>query len=116
VTANGPTSLQVGLSGTYNVIVSNPGIASAPVELSISFGGKLQQTGQLRVPDGFDCSEGTGSVRCTIPQFQPKTTATVTVQGRGPTAGPGQLTVNINSSDPAAQFVQKSQQLNVTIT
>jgi hypothetical protein len=42
-------------------------------------------------------------------------TANITVQGQGSAPGAAQLVVNINSSDPAAQFVQKSQQLNVTI-
>ena len=59
---------------------------------------------------------GTASVHCTVGQFQSKATANITVQGQGSAPGAGQLVVNINSSDPAAQFVQKSQQLNVSIT
>jgi hypothetical protein len=83
------------------VTVSNPGDASAPVELFISFNGKLQQTGQATPSDR---------------QFQSKGTANITVQGQGSAPGAGQLVVNINSSDPGVQFVQKSQQLNVAIT
>ena len=121
VAANGPTTLPAGQSGTYTVSVSNPGDVSAPVELFISFNGQLQQTGQATPSGGFDCevrnyAGGTASVHCTVPQFQSKATTNITVQGRGSAPGAGQLVVNINSSDPGAQFVQKSQQLNVTIT
>ena len=121
VSVNGPTTLAAGSSGTYTANLSNPGDASAPVELFISFNGNLQQTGEVSAPDGFDCTVinyagGTAAAHCTIPQFQSKATANITVQGHGSAPGAGQLVVNINSSDPAAQFVQKSQQLNVTIT
>jgi hypothetical protein len=121
VSVNGPTTLPAGGSGTYTVSVSNPGEVSAPVELFISFNGNLRQTGQPTPAGGFDCTVsnyagGTTSVHCTVPQFQSKATANITVQGQGSAPGAGQLVVNINSSDPAAQFVQKSQQLNVTIT
>jgi len=121
VAVNGPTTLTAGMSGTYNVSVSNSGDVSAPVELFISFNGKLQQTGQPGSSGGFDCtvnnySGGTSSVHCTVGQFGSKATANITVQGQGSAPGAGQLVVNINSSDPGAQFVQKSQQLNVTIT
>jgi hypothetical protein len=121
VAVNGPTTLSASTSGTYNVTVSNPGDLSAPVELFISFNGNLQQTGQVNASGGFDCTVnnyagGTTSVHCTVGQFGSKATANITVQGRGSAPGAGQLVVNINSSDPAAQFVQKSQQLNVTIT
>jgi hypothetical protein len=121
VAVNGPTTLSTSTSGTYNVSVSNPGDLSAPVELFISFNGNLQQTGQVNASGGFDCAVnnyagGTTSVHCTVGQFQSKATANITVQGRGSAPGAGQLVVNINSSDPAAQFVQKSQQLNVAIT
>ncbi|MGZ4577604.1 MAG: hypothetical protein ACXVX1_07770, partial [Mycobacterium sp.] len=69
---------------------------------------------------GFDCTVnnyagGTSSVHCTVGQFGAKATATITVQGQGQAPGPGQLVANINSSNSAAQFVQKSQQLNITI-
>jgi hypothetical protein len=47
---------------------------------------------------------------------QSKATAKIAVQGRGSAPGAGQSMVNINSSDPAAQLLQKSQQLNVAIT
>jgi hypothetical protein len=121
VAVNGPTTLSAGMSGTYTVSVSNSGDVSAPVELFISFNGKLQQTGQATPSGGFDCTVsnyagGTTSVHCTVPQFQSKATANITVQGQGSAPGAGQLVVNINSSAPGAQFVQKSQQLNVTIT
>jgi hypothetical protein len=121
VAVNGPTTLPAGQSGTYTVTVSNPGELSAPVELFISFNGNLRQTGQPAPSGGFDCTVnnyagGTSSVHCTVGQFGSKATANISVQGQGSAPGPGQLVVNINSSDPAAQFVQKSQQLNVTIT
>jgi hypothetical protein len=123
VAANGPTTLPTGQSGTYTVSVSNSGDVSAPVELFISFNGNLQQVGQPAASGGFDCTVnnyagGTKSVHCTVGQFGSKATANITVQGQGQGSAPGagQLVVNINSSDPAAQFVQKSQQLNVTIT
>jgi hypothetical protein len=121
VAVNGPTTLPAGQSGTYTVSVSNPGDVSAPVELFISFNGNLQQTGQATPAGGFNCevrnyAGGTSSVHCTVGQFQSKATANIVVQGRGSAPGAGQLGVNINSSDPGAQFVQKSQQLNITIT
>jgi hypothetical protein len=109
------------MTDTYTVTVSNPGDASAPVELFISFNGNLRQTGQPGSSGGFDCAVnnyagGTASVHCTVGQFGSKATASITVQGQGSAPGAGQLVANINSADPAAQFVQKSQQLNVTIT
>jgi hypothetical protein len=121
VNATGPTTLTAGMSGTYTVTVSNPGDLSAPVELFISFNGNLRQTGQPAPSGGFDCTVnnyagGTTSVHCTVGQFGSKATANITVQGQGSAPGAAQLVVNINSSDPAAQFVQKSQQLNVSIT
>jgi len=121
VNATGPTTLKAGMASGYTVTVSNPGDLSAPVELFISFNGNLQQVGQVTPSGGFDCtvnnySGGTSSVHCTVGQFQSKATANITVQGQGSAPGAGQLVVNINSSDPGAQFVQKSQQLNVTIT
>jgi hypothetical protein len=121
VAATGPTTLATGASGTYTVNVSNPGDAGAPVELFVSFNGNLQQTGQPTSSGGFNCevnnyAGGTSSVHCTDPQFGAKATASITMQGRGSAPGAGQLVVNINSSDPAAQFVQKSQQVNVSIT
>ncbi|MDT5290218.1 MAG: hypothetical protein QOF88_5107 [Mycobacterium sp.] len=121
VSVSGPTTLPAGMSGTYTVNLSNSGDVSAPVELYVSYGGQLQQTGQVTPSGGFNCevinnAGGTTAVHCTAPPFQSKATANITVQGRGSAPGAGHLTVNINSSDPAAQFVQKSQQLNVTIT
>jgi hypothetical protein len=87
----------------------------------MSFGGRLQQTGQVTPSGGYNCdvinnAGGTTAVHCTVPQFQSKATATIVVQGRGSAPGAGHVTVNINSSDPGAQFVQKSQQLQVSIT
>jgi hypothetical protein len=121
VAVNGPTTLAAGASGTYTVNVSNPGDVGAPVELYVSFGGQLQQAGQVDASGGFDCTVqnyagGTSSVHCTAGQLQSKATATITVQGRGSSTGAGHLTANINSADPGAQFVQKSQQVNVSIT
>jgi len=120
VAVNGPTTLPAGQRGTYTVSVSNSGDVSAPVELFISFNGQLQQAG-FTPSGGFDCdvrnyAGGSSSVHCTTGQLQPKGTANIVVQGRGSAPGAATLGVNINSSDPAAQFVQKSQQLNVTIT
>ena len=120
VAVNGPITLSAGMSGTYTASVSNSGDVSAPVELFISFNGQLQQTG-FTPSGGFNCevrnyAGGSSSVHCTVGQFQSKATANIVVQGRGAASGAGQLVVNINSSDPGAQFVQKSQQLNVTIT
>jgi hypothetical protein len=121
VSVNGPTTLAAGTSGTYNVNVSNPGDVGAPVELYVSYSGNLKQSGQVIPAGGFNCevqnySGGTSSVHCTVGQFAPKATATIVVQGRGSAPGAGGLGVTINSSDPAAQFVQKSQKLNVSIT
>jgi hypothetical protein len=121
VSVSGPTALRAGLSGTYQVNLSNPGDVSAPVELYASFGGQLQQTGPVTPPDGVACdvvnnAGGTTAVHCTTPQLQSKATASIVMQGRGAAPGAGHLTVTINSSDPAVQFVQKSQRLDVSIT
>lgn len=121
VNATGPTTLKAGASGTYTVTVSNPGDLAAPVELFVSFNGKLRQTGPVNASSGFDCTVnnyagGTSSVHCTVGQFGAKATATITVQGQGSAPGPGQLVANINSSNSAAQFLQKSQQLNVSVS
>jgi hypothetical protein len=121
VVAKGPTTLPTGQSGTYTVSLSNSGDTGAPVELYVSFGGQLQQTGQVTPSGGFNCdvinnAGGTSAVHCTAQQLPPKATANIVVQGRGSAPGAGHLTATINSSDPGAQFVQKSQQLNVTIT
>jgi hypothetical protein len=121
VSVNGPTTLAASMSGTYTVNLSNSGDVSAPVELFVSFGGNLQQTGGVTPSRGFNCdvqnyAGGTSAVHCTVGQLQSKATASIVVQGRGSAPGAGHLTVTINSSDPAAQFVQKSQGLNVSIT
>ena len=121
VAVSGPTSLPAGQSGTYTVNVSNSGDVSAPVELYVSYNGNLQQTGQAAPSGGFNCDVqtypgGTSSVHCTVGQFGSKATTTIAVQGRGSAPGTGGLDVNINSSDAGAQFVQKSQKLNVSIT
>jgi hypothetical protein len=121
VAVNGPTMLSAGMSGTYTVNLSNSGDTGAPVELYVSFGGQLQQTGQVTLSGGFNCevinnAGGTSAVHCTAQQLQSKATANIVVQGRGSAPGAGHLTVNINSSAPGAQFVQKSQGLNVSIT
>jgi hypothetical protein len=121
VTASGPTTLRAGQGAAYTVILSNPGDAGAPVELYISFGGQLQQTGQVTPSGGVNCdvinnAGGTTAVHCTTQQLPSKATASIVVQGRGAAPGAGHLTATINSSDPAAQFVQKSQKLDVSIT
>lgn len=121
VAVNGPTTLGAGMSGTYTVNLSNSGDTGAPVELYVSFGGQLQQTGQVTPSGGVNCdvinnAGGTTAVHCTAQQLQSKATANIVVQGRGAAPGAGHLTVTINSSDPGAQFVQKSQGLNVSIT
>jgi hypothetical protein len=121
VSVNGPTTLPAGLSGTYNVPVSNSGDSGAPVELFISYSGQLQQTGQVTPSGGFNCevlnyAGGTSSVHCTVQQLQSKATANIMVQGRGSAPGAAQLDVHISSAAPGAQFVQASQQLHVTIT
>lgn len=121
VSASGPTTLSAGQGAAYTVNLSNPGDAGAPVELYISFGGQLQQTGQVTPSGGVNCdvinnAGGTTAVRCTGQQLQSKATASIVVQGRGAAPGAGHLTATINSSDPAAQFVQRSQKLNVSIT
>jgi hypothetical protein len=121
VAVNGPTTLPAGQSGIYTVNLSNSGTTGAPVELYISFGGQLLQAGQVTPSGGYNCEiinnvGGTTAVRCAVPQFQSKATANIVVQGRGSAPGAGHLTVNMNSPDPGAQFVQKSQKLNVSIT
>jgi hypothetical protein len=121
VVVNGQTTLAAGMSGTYTVNLSNSGDTGAPVELYVSFGGQLQQTGQVTPSGGFNCdvinnAGGTTAIHCTTQQLQSKATASIVVQGRGSAPGAGHLTVTINSSDPGAQFVQKSQGLNVSIT
>jgi hypothetical protein len=121
VVVKGPTTLATGLSGTYTASLSNSGDVGALVELYISFGGQLQQTGQVIPSGGFNCdvidnAGGTSAVHCSAQQLPSKATTNIVVQGRGSAPGAGHLTVNINSSDPAAQFVQKSQGLNVSIT
>jgi hypothetical protein len=119
VSVTGPPKLQAGLSGTYPVNVSNSGDVSAPVELYVGFNG-LQPLDQVTAPSGFDCQvqhfASGGSVHCTTPQLQPKAIANIVVQGRGSAPGQAHLTATISSSDPAAQFVQKSQRLDVSIT
>jgi hypothetical protein len=121
VVAKGPTTLPTGQSGTYTVSLSNSGDTGAPVELYVSFGGQLQQTGQVTPSGGVNCdvinnAGGTSAVHCTAQQLPSKATANIVVQGRGSAPGAGHLTATINSSDAGAQFVQKSQQLNVSIT
>lgn len=121
VAVQGPTTLRAGQGSAYTVILSNPGDAAAPVELYVSFGGQLQQTGQVTPSGGVNCdvvnnAGGSTAVHCTGQQLQSKATASIVLQGRGAAPGAGHLTGTISSSDPAAQFVQKSQKLNVSIT
>jgi hypothetical protein len=121
VVVNGPTTLPASTSGTYTVSLSNSGDAGAPVELYISFAAPVQQTGQVTPSGGFNCevlnhAGGSTAVHCTVQQLQSKATANIVVQGRGSAPGAGHLTATISSTAPGAQFVQKSQQLNVSIT
>jgi hypothetical protein len=120
IAATGPTTLPVGLSGTYTVTVANNGDVSAPGDLYISYGGKLEQMGQIAPSGSFQCgvinnAGGTTAVHCTVNNIPPHTSPTIQVQGRGSAAGAGHLTATINS-DPGVQFDNKTQQLNVTIT
>lgn len=120
VAVTGPTTLQTGMSGTFTVTVANKGDVDAPGDLYISYGGKLEQMGQIAPSGSFQCevinnAGGSTAVHCTVTNIPPHTSPTIQVQGRGMTPGPGHLTATINS-DPAVQIVQKSQQLNVSIT
>ena len=96
VTANGPSSLQAGVSGTYTVTAHNGGDVAAPVQLFIVFAGKLQQTGQIVAGGGFDCTTADNVVRCTVPELARYTAVDIVVQGRGSEPGAGQLVANIN--------------------
>lgn len=124
ITANGPATLQAGLSGTYVVTVSNTGGVSAPGELFIVFAGKLLQTGQITAPGGFACEvrppdAGINSaIRCTVQQLEPGAKYDVVVQGRGSAPGAGQLvaTINPNHSVPENSFGNNSNTKGVTIT
>lgn len=107
--ANGPATLQTGLSGTYVVTVSNSGGVRAPVELFIIFSGKLEQMGQIRTQGGFDCALQppaagiTAALRCTGPQVEPGAKFDIVVQGRGSAPGAGKLLAkigdNVNQKD-----------------
>ena len=122
VVVNGPTTRQVGLTGTYTVSVSNSGDVGAPVQLSITFGGQLQQTDQVTPSGGgFNCevfnnAGGKSAVRCTTQELQSKETVSIAVQARGSAPGPGDVLAKINSSDAGAQFVEMFGGVHVKIT
>lgn len=121
VTAVGPSSLPVGLSGTYIVTVLNDGDA-APVQMFIVFAGRLQPTGQIVADGGFDCAVAAEVVRCTVPKLPPHAPTNIVVQGRGSEAGAGQLVVNVNpdrsvpENTPLGGGNDNVAQKNVTIT
>lgn len=102
--ANGPATLQVGLSGTYVVTVSNKGGVSAPVELFIIFAGKLEQTGQIIAGGGASCELRppdagiNAAVRCTVQQLEPGAKYDIVVQGRGSAPGAGKLLAKIGNT------------------
>ena len=122
VSADGPSSLQAGLSGTYVVTAINGGDEAAPVQLFIVFGGKLQPTGQISADGGFDCVTADNVVRCSVQKLVPNTPTEIVVQGRGSEAGTGQLVVNINpdrsvpENTPLQGGNDNTSQKNVTIT
>jgi hypothetical protein len=126
---NGPEKLHAGLSGTYNVSATNDGDVSAPAEVFIIFGGKLDQTNQVTASGGLDCEVRhdagiNAAVRCTTPQLQGKTGYNIVVQGRGSEPGAGQLVARINGDqsvpeggfgDPANAHSDNTFQKSVTI-
>jgi hypothetical protein len=122
---SGPTSLQAGLSGTYEVTIRNDGNVAATVELHIVFAGALDQTGQIVADAGLACEVGhdagiNAAVRCTGGQVEAGGSVTVVVQGRGQTAGEGQLVATINASRSVLEFGgggydNNLKQFNVTI-
>ncbi len=121
VAVRGPTTLRAGESGTYTVTLGNSGDVGAPVEFYASYSGQLKQTGAVTPSGGFNCdvinnAGGTTAVHCTTPQLPPKGQASIVVQGRGAAPGPGHLTATISTSDATAQFIQRSQGLDVSIT
>jgi hypothetical protein len=122
VSVSGPSPLRAGLSGTYTVIIKNSGNVSAAIDLHIVFAKALDQTGQIVAGAGLACAIGhdaginTG-LTCTGGQLAAGATTTVTVQGRGQTAGVGILLATINPSHVAQEsnYDNNMYQLNVTI-
>lgn len=118
----GPPILKAGLSGTFNIKIRNTGSTPGPLEVFIVFAGKLDQTDQIRADSGMACEvrHDTGinaAVRCTGGPIGPGQTATITVQGRGQSAGQGQLVTTINPSQslPESSYDNNFSQANVTI-
>lgn len=118
----GPPILKAGVSGTFNVMIRNTGSTPGPLEVFIVFAGKLDQTDQIRADSGVACEvrhdKGiNAAVRCTGGPIAPGATATITVQGRGRSAGQGQLvtTINPGRSLPESNYDNNFMQVNVTI-
>jgi hypothetical protein len=118
----GPPILKAGLSGTFNIMIRNTGSTPGPLEVFIIFAGALDQTDQIRADSGMACEvrhdKGiNAAVYCTGGIIGPGQTATFTVQGRGQTAGQGQLVTSINPSQslPESSYDNNFQQVNVTI-
>jgi hypothetical protein len=127
VTANGPATLKVGLSGTYDMSIANFGDVAAPVEVLILFSGNLEQTDQITAGGGFDCAVKppdagiTSAVRCTVQQLVPThqggKSAEIDVHARGTAPGAGHLVViaNPDRSVPENTPEPNIYQLDVTI-
>lgn len=118
----GPPILKAGLSGTFNIKIRNTGSTPGPLEVFVIFAGKLDQTDQIRADSGMACEvrhdKGiNAAVRCTGGTIGPGQTATITVQGRGQSAGQGQLVTTINPSHslPEGSYDNNFSQVNVTI-
>ena len=122
--------VRVGSAPDSDIVLDEPGICplhaelrptDAGWELHSSASGSSTWVNGERVEDTTPLGPSTemrfgaqdGGVDAVIAIEEP--TATTTDEA-SQAPGAGQLVVNINSSAPGAQFVQKSQQLNVTIT
>ena len=118
----GPPILKAGVSGTFSIKIRNTGSTPGPLEVFIIFAGELDQTDQLRADSGMACEvrhdKGiNAAVRCTGGPIGPGQTATITVQGRGRSAGQGRLVTTINPSRslPESSYDNNFMQANVTI-
>ncbi len=117
-----PVKLQAGLSATYIAVVSNYGDVSAPVELYITFAGKLNQTGQIRAGGGMDCEVRhdagiNATIRCTGGRVEPSGTVEVLFQARGDSPGEGKIYAVVDPSHlvPVKNYENNHFQLNFTI-
>lgn len=118
----GPPILKAGVSGTFHIKIRNTGSTPGPLEVFIIFAGKLDQTDQIQADAGMACEprHDTGinaSLYCTGGTIGPGQTATFTVQGRGQSAGVGQLVTTINPSRSLQEssYNNNFSQVNVTI-